>query len=350
MKPIYGRLLELLEGNPRLALATIIATEGSAPQVPGASAVFSETGLLKGTVGGGLLEAAAAKEAVLSLRDGQPRLMEFRLDAEPYDEEGAVCGGSARVLIDPFIHEEKAVFSLAVEALGRREAGVLLTVIRPLQDTRVSVSRIWLPADALKINAALPPEAGAGEFRGSILGNEPRLAEEKDVLFYSEPVTPPPRLIIAGAGHVGKEISRLGNLLDFEVSVIDDRPEYACRDNLPEADRIIVGDIAGTIRGLPESPEDYFVIVTRGHRHDGEALKACFGRSAAYVGMIGSRNKVALMRSEFLERGWASEEQWAAVHAPIGLPIRSRTVEEIAVSVAAELVLARAERRGEPGR
>jgi xanthine dehydrogenase accessory factor len=98
---------------------------------------------------------------------------------------------------------------------------------------------------------------------------------------------------------------------------------------------------------VPEGPDNYFVIVTRGHRHDAEALRACIKRRAAYIGMIGSRHKVGLLKQEFLKKGWATAEEWDRVHTPVGLPIHSRTVAEIAVSIAAELVKVRAERQGE---
>jgi xanthine dehydrogenase accessory factor len=151
-----------------------------------------------------------------------------------------------------------------------------------------------------------------------------------------------PRLVIAGAGHVGKAVARLGALLDFSVTVIDDRAEFACAANVPEADEVVVGEIGETVASLEPSSADYFVIVTRGHAKDAEVLRAVVRRDAAYVGMIGSRTKIGLMRREFLEKGWATAGEWDRVHAPIGLDIGSKTVEEIAVSIAAELVRVRA--------
>ncbi|MGZ5453722.1 MAG: XdhC family protein, partial [Candidatus Aminicenantales bacterium] len=95
---------------------------------------------------------------------------------------------------------------------------------------------------------------------------------------------------------------------------------------------------------IEDSPDNYFVIVTRGHQKDAEALRAAIGRKAAYIGMIGSKRKIELMHCEFLESGWATAAQWDGIHAPIGVDIGSRTVEEIAVSIAAELVRVRSER------
>ncbi len=101
--------------------------------------------------------------------------------------------------------------------------------------------------------------------------------------------------------------------------------------------------------GRIDVPDGYFVIVTRGHAKDAEALRAVVRREAAYLGMIGSRTKIGIMQREFLEKGWATAEEWARVHAPIGLEIGSKTVEEIAVSIAAELVQVRAGRRKKAG-
>ncbi|HER07969.1 MAG TPA: hypothetical protein ENO20_03570, partial [Bacteroides sp.] len=145
-------------------------------------------------------------------------------------------------------------------------------------------------------------------------------------------------LIIAGAGHVGRALAHLGSLLDFEVTVVDDRKEYASRENIPDADHLVVRDVGQAMRELPIGDDTYVVIVNRSHNHDAEALKSCIGSGAAYVGMIGSRHKVASLRTLFLKEGWATADQWETIHTPIGIDIGSKTVQEIAVSIAAQLV------------
>jgi xanthine dehydrogenase accessory factor len=166
---------------------------------------------------------------------------------------------------------------------------------------------------------------------------------EKEIsdLFFLEPVIPPCRLLIAGAGHIGKALAKIGQMLDFDVTVADDRFEFANSDNIPWADNFIIGNIGNILEKTDWGKDLFIVIVTRGHRDDSNALRQCIGSDAAYVGMIGSRNKVALMRKEFIEKGWATPEQWNRIHAPIGLDINSKTVEEIAVSIAAQLVQVR---------
>ena len=332
MKYSFARLLETLiagKGGGGLVLATIVEAEGSTPQVVGASAIFSKAGLEAGTVGGGLLEAKVEAEAAKAFGDGKARLMSVRLDADPTDAEGAICGGAARVLVDPGVERDRRVFEAALEGLRKRRAGVLFTDIAPRDGGVVTVERRFVEG-----------ESGGGQAR---------LTECAGELRFLEPVRPLPRLIVAGAGHIGRAVARLGSLLDFSVTVIDDRAEFANAANVPEADEIVVGGIGGEVGKIENSPDNYFVIVTRGHRKDAEALRAAIGREAAYIGMIGSRSKIGIMRGEFVQNGWATEEQWEKIRAPIGLDIGSRTVEEIAVSIAAELVSVRSG-RGDAGR
>ena len=155
-------------------------------------------------------------------------------------------------------------------------------------------------------------------------------------------------MIIAGAGHIGRALAHLAHLLDFEVTVIDDRAEYANSHNIPDADHLVVGNIGKALRRMPGTPDTYIVIVSRGHKDDGEALRACLDADVAYIGMIGSKRKISLMRDEFISQGWASATELDRVHAPIGLEIGSKTVPEIAVSIGAQLVQIRYQRHYQP--
>jgi len=347
----FPRLLETLAagraGDWGLVLATIVETEGSTPQVVGSSAIFAKSGLVAGTVGGGLLEARVEATAHKALEEGEPRLVSIRLDADPTDVEGAICGGAALVLIDPGVEAAEGIFRSALEGFKKRRAGVLASRIRAGHDETAAVERGFLPMGA----GVLPDDPVFGDIAPGVLeeivaGGRARLLRAGSRMTFVEPVLPLPRLIIAGAGHIGKAVARLGRLLDFSVTVIDDRPEFANIMNVPDADEIVVGDIGEAVGAIEGSPDDYFVIVTRGHQKDAEALRAAIRRGAAYVGMIGSKRKIELMHCEFLESGWATAAEWDRIHAPIGVDIGSKTVEEIAVSIAAELIRVRAGRGG----
>lgn len=347
----FPKLLETLaagRGAERgLVLATVVETDGSTPQVVGSSAIFSSAGLVAGTVGGGLLEARVEAIAGEALGDGRARLISVRLDADPSDAEGAICGGTARVLIDPGVEAAKGIFASALGGFRKRQAGALVSRVVAGPGDVVAVERGWLPAGA----PVLPGDPVIGDLAPGVLdeviaAGAARLLAAGSRLTFVEPVQPLPRLIIAGAGHVGQAVARLGQLLDFSVTVIDDRPEFANILNVPDANEVVVGDIGEAVRAVEDAPDNYFVIVTRGHQKDAEALRAAIGRGAAYIGMIGSRRKIELMHCEFLESGWATAKEWDGIHAPVGIDIGSKTVEEIAVSIAAELVQVRAKRRG----
>lgn len=164
------------------------------------------------------------------------------------------------------------------------------------------------------------------------------LQEEKDVsLIQKEWFSSQPKLIIFGAGHVARQLLKLAGFLDFYTIVLDDREEFANREKLPEADEVYCCDFQKAEEYLPEGDQHYYVVVTRGHAGDEICVKKVLARSYAYLGMIGSRKKVKAA-FESLEAQGFSKEAVEGIHAPIGLAIGARTPEEIAVSIAAELI------------
>ena len=154
---------------------------------------------------------------------------------------------------------------------------------------------------------------------------------------FLEPLQPRPTLLIAGAGHVGQALCHLGSWLDFDIAIVDDRADFASAERLPEADKIIIGDIATELRNYPITPLTYVVIVTRGHQHDESALHSVVESNARYIGLIGSRRKIKLIFDDLLEVG-ISKEKLQRVYAPVGLNINSKTVPEIAVSIISQLI------------
>jgi xanthine dehydrogenase accessory factor len=343
----YEALLEPGRRGKPAVLATVVEASGSTPQVPGASALFDAGGLVCGTVGGGSVEARTAEAARTALRTGRSRLLDFDLSDHYSDEADAVCGGRLTVLLDADPGRHRPAFLLLRAALVRRRSGVLAAFF----DRRTGrIERRWSSPSGVRGKVGQGPWPPSGEAIRSVLAsNSPTLLSVSGGRLYLEPHFPPPRLIIAGAGHVGRAVARQGKLLGFEVTVVDDRPDLAARDRIPEADAFVVAEVAEALAGMALGSDAFVVLVTRGHRHDAEALRACLPKRPAYLGMIGSGRKIALMREDFLARGWARAADWDRVHAPIGLPIGSRTVEEIAVSIAAELIKVRREAAGSPG-
>lgn len=157
---------------------------------------------------------------------------------------------------------------------------------------------------------------------------------------YVEPVEPLPRVFLFGAGHISKSLSRLCSMLGFSVTVIDDREAYANRERFPEAGEVIAGNYEDIFPKLEIHSGCYLIIVTRGHKDDMRVLRWAAAAPAGYIAMIGSRRKVLGVVKELVRQGMAPA-LFERVHAPMGLDIGAVTPEEIAVSVAAEMIAVR---------
>jgi len=157
---------------------------------------------------------------------------------------------------------------------------------------------------------------------------------------YIDPIAPVPPLYIVGAGHVGWHLARFAGDAGFRIHVIDDREKFANAERFPSAEKIEVDDIGMWLDRADLPPSAYVVIVTRGHTHDFEALRALAARDLRYIGLIGSRAKVARIFDALQAEGMPIEGL-ARVHAPIGLDIGAVTPAEIAISILAELIAVR---------
>lgn len=346
MRSIYPSVLEQIHQGSDCVLSTVVRTSGSTPQKPGSSALFGKKGLLAGTVGGGLLEGEVQALAATILGTLSSDLVHFNLDSKQ-GEEGAICGGEAYVLVDANPARHLQAITAMEKSLNQRKRGFLLTVVNKKLESGRTIHRYWIEGDAYKdiapeldaaIMQSIPDHLKQAVRYGFTELTLNSSGEGKTEMAYLEQMKPMPSLVIAGAGHVGRALAHLGALLEFEVTAVDDREEFANPLNIPDAHHLVVEEVGTAMEGLEKGPDTYIVIVTRGHQHDAEALKPCIGSRAAYIGMIGSSHKVAVMKKQFLENHWATPEQWSALHTPIGIAIGSKTVAEIAISIAAQLV------------
>lgn len=166
---------------------------------------------------------------------------------------------------------------------------------------------------------------------------ETKVVHMGDVDFFVEIYVKNPQLIIFGGGHVSQPVAKIGKMLGFHVTVMDDREDFVTSERFPDADRLIKGSYDELSDKIPAYENAYYVIVTRGHLGDSACARQILRRPYTYLGMIGSKNKIKLTREKLLGEGF-SEEQLNSIHAPIGLPIGGHMPAEIAVSIAAEIV------------
>lgn len=253
----------------------------------------------------------------------------------------------------------EAIFAAAREALERGEPVALVTIVRTQGSTpQRTGAKMLVYADGRTVGTI-----GGGCYEHDALGKArealasgapPRLvsydltddvAAETGLIcggrmeVFIEPLEPTPHLVIVGAGHVGWHLARVARDAGFRLTVLDDREKFANRERFPDAD-LVVEPIADWLHRAEIPSSAYVVIATRGHRHDLDALRALAARDLRYVGLIGSRAKVARLFDVLLEEGLPAD--WLRrVHAPVGLDIGAVTPAEIAVSIVAELVAVR---------
>ena len=182
-------------------------------------------------------------------------------------------------------------------------------------------------------------EARLSEERSRLVSVETASGGQADVFFEAMPS--PPKLIVVGAGHIAVPLVRIAKLMDYYVVVIDDRILFANEERFPEADEVVVGDMAETVKALDITPTTYVVLITRGHKYDEPCLRELLHRPAKYIGMIGSKRRIKACFERFKEEEHVSEELISRVYAPIGLDIATETPEEIALGILGEIIKVR---------
>lgn len=378
MKSLCEAALHNIEAGTPLVLVTMMDQSGSVPRTAGARMLVRPDGGIWGTVGGGRYEAEAITLAKRLLRHKAPATGQDVSGGRPgavleYSLKGVtdmdmICGGALSLLLEviPADGRSKELFSSAHAA--EKEQSPFIFISRFTRDEHA-------PAVPEESAEAAPGEVGieAGSACAAMVERFVYLPE-KDVAFPAGGNIPPSilsdaralnspiprhgvsdmreyllelfdrpyRIIIFGGGHVSLELSKLAIGVDFPVVVLDDRAEFANAGRFPGA-RVLVPpslteeDSAACLSSMNAGPRDGIVIVTRGHAHDRDVLAAALNTEAGYIGMIGSKVKREAVYKSLLQRGYR-QEQLDAVYSPIGLAIGADTPQEIAVSIAAELI------------
>jgi len=334
--------LAFLEKGRPFALATVLKTRGSTPVKAGAKAIIELAGNIYGTVGGGAAEAEAQCRAKLAIQTGKSSAFEIDLHGPGVSDASPICGGLMRMLVMPSVSLDPSDYKRAVETLTKRSSGLWITSLRI--GSEGASKRRFIPEDKLSARSAWPKLA---QLRSCLKQRRVQLfsqagpAKSKRLEAFIEPATPPPALVIAGGGHVAQAVAAQASLLGFEIFVLEDRPEFAEPALFPAGAQIRCGPVAAELTAFPIDPDTFIVLATRGHQQDALALRACIRRPAAYIGMIGSRRKVPLVRKLFIDSKWAAPDEFDRVFAPIGLDLGADTVAEIALEIVAQIIAVR---------
>ena len=339
----------------RFALATVVRTIGSTPQVVGAKLVLDDLDRAIGTLGGGCVEADAVDAARQVLNQGGRSLRAYALTEDLAWNTGLVCGGTMWILAERDVdalgsngHDMLGALELAATGDGAPVA--VTTLLRKEDRGMVFDGRLFIDAAGGVIGELATAEL-ADRARTAALGHLSHgtarvfaLDETRDLLV--DAVTSRPRLVVAGGGHVAKAIARQARLLDFDVTILEDRPEFADPARFDGAE-VLTGDVPATIAALDYRWNTFVVIATRGHKLDADCVLAAVRTKARYIGLLGSRRKTVLIDQMLRAEGIAGERR-AAIRAPVGLDLGGRTPAEIALSVLAEITQLRYKASGDP--
>jgi xanthine dehydrogenase accessory factor len=229
-------------------------------------------------------------------------------------------------------------------------SGVLATIVEVEGNDQVEAGAKCLFVDGkVKANTVADARILQAIVRGSvaILNDEKsklvaiEIPDGGKLQVFFEVMLEPPKLIVVGAGHIAVPLVQIAKVLDFHVTVIDDRLLYANRERFPAADEVLVGDMAQMLKEMTLTPSCYIVLITRGHKYDEPCLREILHSKAKYIGMIGSKRRIKACFQRFRDEEKIAEEVIERVYAPIGLDIATETPPEIALSILAEVIKVR---------
>ena len=322
----------LAAGGGDGALATVARRRGSLPMSATAKMLVTTRGARLGTVGGGCLEAEIMERALEVASTRAPAISEHTLNSELAGDYGLTCGGTAVMFIEPVYGDAilAEVYAACVSALSKGGRAVVVT-----QANWEDGARKALFAGDQVVGRTSPAMREAA----ALLDSRSELPALSDQVL-AEPLIGKPRLVVFGGGHVGGRVADAAAFAGWRVTVVDDRAEFADPARHPAAEATVACDYHDLSPTLGIDADTYVVVATRGHQHDAVVVEQLARIDTRYLGMLGSRRKVALTW-KLLEGQGISRARLDEIHAPVGLSIGADTPEEIAISVVAELVAIR---------
>ena len=332
MKSLFNAIGQHLDQQQDCMLVTIIAGSGSTPRGAGAKMAVFADGTSIGTIGGGALEYKAQQMARESLQTKQTYTTEFKLHPNQVADLGMVCGGDVEVYfqyLDNRVRETAQLLHQILQALDQNADSWLITQIT---DAGNWAQQTQLADRKLLSQMGFP----------SSLTNKTAIVTYEGRNYYAEPLQTAGRVYMFGGGHISKSLVPVLYPLGFRCVVLDDKAEFADKARFPLAEETIQASFSDFSQAVQITPADYIIIMTRGHANDYDVLVQALKTEACYIGLIGSRRKLDTTREKLLAAGF-TDDDFNRVHAPIGLTIKAVTPEEIAISIAGELILVRAE-------
>ncbi|WP_406431627.1 XdhC family protein [Streptomyces sp. NBC_00631] len=328
-------------------LATVVAVSRSAPRGPGAAMAVGPDDEVVGSVSGGCVEGAVFELAQEVVATGEPRLETFGYSDEDAFAVGLTCGGEITLLVRPVTAGSDPAFGAVAGSVAAGEPVTVATVVDG-PAPRGATLAVWpdrtagaLGTDGLDV-AVTADARGELALGASVLRHYGPHGERREdaVTVFLQSFAPPPRMLVFGAIDYAAAVARIGDFLGYRVTVCDARPVFATPKRFPAAVEVVADWPHRHLSGTDTDDRTVICVLTHDPKFDVPLLEEALRRPAAYIGAMGSRRTHDERRARLAEAG-LTEAELSRLRSPLGLDLGARTPEEVAVSVAAEIVALR---------
>lgn len=344
MRDILEDLRAWYEDGTPVGLATVVDTRHSAPRDPGAAMAVVPDGRVAGSVSGGCVEGAVFEEAQEVLSSGHPKKLSYGISDDEAFSVGLTCGGEIDLFVERLDPEHVPFFQQAATSIAAHEPVAVATVVDGVEHVGGKLA-VWPDRTEGSLGSPGLDHAVAEDARGMLAQGSTgvrsygvdgrRQAQDLDVFVAA--FTPPPRLLVFGAIDFAKSVAGIGKFLGYHVTVCDARAVFATEKRFPEADEVVVSWPHRYLEQTEIDARTAICVLTHDPKFDVPALEIALRSPATYVGAMGSR-RTHEDRMQRLKEAGLTDDELARLRSPIGLDIGAHTPEEVAVSVAAEMV------------
>ncbi|MFJ3305352.1 XdhC family protein [Streptomyces sp. NPDC086549] len=347
MREILPALDRWYAARVPFGLATVVAVSRSAPRGPGAAMAVGPGDEVVGSVSGGCVEGAVFELAQEVVASGEARLETFGYSDEDAFAVGLTCGGVITLLVRPVTPESDPAFGAVAASVAEGEPVTLATVVDgPAR--RGATLAVWPGSVTGTLGTTGLDVAVTADARGELALGATGLRHygphgerrEDDVTVFLHSFAPPPRMLVFGAIDYAAAVARIGDFLGYRVTVCDARPVFATPKRFPEGVEVVVDWPHRYLSGAETDERTVICVLTHDPKFDVPLLEEALRRPAAYIGAMGSR-RTHDERRERLAAAGLTEAELSRLRSPVGLDLGARTPEEVAVSVAAEIVALR---------
>lgn len=336
MKTLFKQLEQTLEQGKDAVLVTVVASSGSTPRGAGARMLVTKEGRIYGTIGGGAVEFKSEQIAADVLKEKNSLTEHFLLRKNDVLDLGMVCGGDVTVYFHYIPEGDADTLALCKEVADCYEVGEQCFLITDITEKGAGTLSLYGMKRGL-----FEPEVPASVIEN--LKFKPSQFEADGRLYYSEILIRSGRVYIFGGGHVAQALVPALTAVNFRCVILEDREEFCRPELFPGVEETKLIDNQHIEDYIQVTPEDYICIMTRGHKDDMICEAYAMKTPACYIGVIGSRKKVASVNARLMDMGF-TENDLERITTPIGLEILAETPAEIAVSITAQLIHERAKR------